>query len=141
MVFTHPTRIIAFADDLLVLIRGKWALDSENHANQELKKIENWARENKMYFNENKPKVLLVTKETSRDNRTPNIYLNSKRLEEVSEIKYLKFIKHYCFDQPRSRCKSTVTDTRDVMHHISPSPFPFPSPYNACSKWWPYLQG
>jgi hypothetical protein len=56
---------------------------------QDLKKIENWAKENKMYFNENKSKVLLVTKKTSRDNRTLNIYLNSKRLEQVSELKYL----------------------------------------------------
>jgi hypothetical protein len=55
------TRVIAFADDLLVLSRGKCALDSENYANRDLKKIKNWARENKMHFNENKSKVLLVT--------------------------------------------------------------------------------
>jgi hypothetical protein len=50
----------------------------------ENQKTENWARENKMLFNENKSKVLLVTKKTSGDNRTVNIYLNNTRLEQVS---------------------------------------------------------
>ena len=89
MDFTHHTRVITFADDLLVLTRGKCALDTENYANQDLKKIENWAKENKMQFNENKSKVLLVTRKTSGDNRTLNIYLNNKRLEQASEIEYL----------------------------------------------------
>ena len=56
MDFTHHTRVIAFVDDLLVLTRGNCTLDAENYANQDLKKIENWARENKMHFNENKSK-------------------------------------------------------------------------------------
>jgi len=55
-------------------------LDAENYANQDLKKIENWARENKMHFNKNKSKVLLLKMKTLRDNRTLNIYLNNKRL-------------------------------------------------------------
>ena len=86
MDFTHRIRVIAFADDLLVLARGKCALDAENYANQDLKNIENWARENKMHFNESKSKVLLVTMKTSRDNTTLNIYLNNKCLEQVFEL-------------------------------------------------------
>ena len=39
MDFTHHIRVIAFADDLLVLTRGKCAVDAENYANQDLKKI------------------------------------------------------------------------------------------------------
>jgi len=70
MDFSHRTRAIAFADDLLVLTQGKSALDAENYANQDLKEIENWTRENKMHFNENKSNVLLVTTKTSGDNRT-----------------------------------------------------------------------
>jgi hypothetical protein len=86
MDFTHRTRIIAFADDLLVLTRGKFALDAENYANQDFKKIENWARENKMHFHENKSKVLLVTTKTSGDNRTVNICLNNRGMEQVTEL-------------------------------------------------------
>jgi len=89
MDFTHRTRVIAFADDLLVLTRGKCTLDAENYANQDLQKIENWAMENKRHFNENESKVLLVTTKTSGDNRTLNIYLNNNHLEQVSELKYL----------------------------------------------------
>ena len=84
MNFTHRTRLTAFMDNLLVLARGKWALDAQNCANHDLKKIENWARENKMQFNENKSKALLVTMKTSGDNRTLDIYLNNKFLEQVT---------------------------------------------------------
>jgi len=94
MNFSHGTKVNAFADDLLVLTRRKSALDAENYANQDLKKIENWARKNKMYFNENKSNILLVTTKTSGDNRTLNIYLNNKGLEQVSELKCLGI----CFD-------------------------------------------
>jgi hypothetical protein len=99
--FTHHTRVIAFADDLLVLTRGKYVMEAENYANQDLQKIESWARVNKMQFNENKSKVLLVTTKTSEDNRTLNIYLNNKRLGQVSELKYLGiyFDSRFSFDR------------------------------------------
>ena len=42
-----------------------------------------------MHFNENKSNILLVTKKTSKDSRILNIYLNNKRLEQVSEVKKL----------------------------------------------------
>ena len=66
-----------------------------------LEKIENRARENKMHFNENKSNVLLVTTKTSGDNRTLNIYLNNKRLEQVSELTYLRiyFDSRFSFDR------------------------------------------
>jgi len=85
--FSHRSRAIAFADDPLVLTRGKSALEAENYTNQDLKYIENWARENKMHFNENKSNILLVTKKTSSDNRILNTYINNKHLDQVSEVK------------------------------------------------------
>ena len=39
MDFSHRTRVIAFADDLLVLTRGKCALDTENIIIQDVKKL------------------------------------------------------------------------------------------------------
>jgi hypothetical protein len=99
MEFTHCTRIIV--DDLIVLTRGKSELDAENYANQDLKKIENWAREHKMHFNDKKCKVLSVTKKTLGDIRTLNIYLNNKCLEQVSDLKYLEiyFDSKFSFDR------------------------------------------
>ena len=101
MDLSHRTRVIAFADDLLVLTRVQSALDAENYANQDLKKIEKWAKENKMHFNENKSNVLLVTTKTSGDNRTLNVHLNNKCLEQVSEINYLGiyFDSTFSFDR------------------------------------------
>ena len=76
-------------------------MDAENYANQDLKKTENWARENKTHFNEYKSKVLLVTTKTSGDNRTLNIYLNNKCLEQVFELKYfgIYFDSRFSFDR------------------------------------------
>jgi len=90
MDFSYCTRAIAFAKDLMVITRRKSALDVENYANQDLKKIENWVRENKMKFNEKKSNVLLVTTKISGGNRNLNIYLNNKRLDQESEMKYLR---------------------------------------------------
>jgi hypothetical protein len=59
--FTHRIRVNAFADDLMVLTRGKCALDAEKYANQDLKKIEN-----KMRFNENKSNVFIGDNENFR---------------------------------------------------------------------------
>ena len=39
MDFSHRTRVSAFADDLLVLTRGKSALDTESYVSQDLKKL------------------------------------------------------------------------------------------------------
>jgi len=54
-----------------------------------------------MHFNENNSNVLLVTTEISGNNRTLSIYLNNKRLEQVSELKYLGiyFDNRFSFDR------------------------------------------
>jgi len=122
MDFCHRARVIAFADNLLVLTRGKSALDAENCANQDLKKIENWAGENKVHFNENKFNVLLVTTKTSGGNRTLNIYLNHKCLEQVSELKYLGiyFDSRFSFDRHvdyiTGKCSPIITCYRNQLN-------------------------
>jgi len=54
-----------------------------------------------MHFNENKSNVLLVTTKTSGDNRTLNVHLNNKCLEQISEINYLGiyFDSRFSFDR------------------------------------------
>ena len=61
--FSSHTKIIAFADDLAILTYGKTLSEAEVYANTDLAKIENWARENKMQFNESKSKAMLNVKE------------------------------------------------------------------------------
>ena len=52
--FTHRTKSIAFADDLILAIRGRTVTEAENMANIELTKIAAWARDNKLRFKEQK---------------------------------------------------------------------------------------
>jgi len=52
--FTHHTKAIAFADDLVIMTKAESILEAENIMNAELGKISIWARENKHQFNEQK---------------------------------------------------------------------------------------
>jgi len=65
--FNSQTKVIAFADDLIVLTRGACKMETENYANQDLRKIERWATDNKIEFKDKKSKVLFI----SRKNTTP----------------------------------------------------------------------
>ena len=62
-------------------------METENYGNQDLKKTERWATDNKIEFNDKKSKVLFISRERN-DDREVNIYLNHKRLDQ-NEVKYL----------------------------------------------------
>ena len=85
--YSSHTKVIAFADDLAVLTKGKTPSESEAFANSDLAKIENWAKENKMQFNETKSKAMLISRK--RNTEGINIYINNRKLEMVKEMKYL----------------------------------------------------
>jgi len=50
--FTHHTKVVAFADDLVIMTKAESIPEAENITNVELGKISTWARENKLQFNE-----------------------------------------------------------------------------------------
>jgi len=50
--FNSQTKVIAFADDVIVLKRGACKMETENYANQDFKKIERWATDNNIEFND-----------------------------------------------------------------------------------------
>ena len=85
--FSSHTKIIAFADELAILTHGKMLSEVEVYTNSDVAKIENWARENKMQFNESKSMAMLITRKRSCNNI--NIYFNNRKLEQVTEMKYL----------------------------------------------------
>ena len=60
--FSNRTKVIAFAGDFIVLTKGAQIKEVENYANQDLKMIEKWAKENKIQFNDNKSQTLLISK-------------------------------------------------------------------------------
>jgi acid phosphatase class B len=74
--FTRSTKIIAFADDLLILTRGKSVSEVENISNIELQKILRWANDNKVQFNDQKSKVMLMTRRKRIKRKDLDIYLN-----------------------------------------------------------------
>lgn len=83
------SHIVAFADDLVVLTKGATRIESENYANSDIYKIQNWAYQNKVEFNDSKSKVLVISKKRKDHAEKTKIYLNHKTLEQVTELKYL----------------------------------------------------
>ena len=99
--FTSHTKIVAFADDLLLLTEGSTSLEAENFSNIELRKVGHWAKDNKILFNEQKSQVILITRKLRPDKKQDCIYPNNKKLEQVNSIKYLGifFDEKFTFDQ------------------------------------------
>jgi len=50
--FTHHTKAVAFADDLVIMTKAESILEAESIMNAELSKISTWAREIKLQLNE-----------------------------------------------------------------------------------------
>jgi len=76
--FTCSTKIIAFPDDLLLLIRGQTVSEIENIANLELTKISKWARENIFRFNEKKSKTMLMSRGKRKERGEVEVYLKKQ---------------------------------------------------------------
>jgi len=59
--FTSHTKVITFTDDLIILTKGESIVKAKNYTNLEMRKISDWAQKNKLMFNENKSKVMLMS--------------------------------------------------------------------------------
>ena len=90
--FTHHTKAIAFADDLVITTKAESIPEAENIMNAELSKISAWTRENKLKFKKQKSQVMLMTRRKREENKEVKIYLNNKPLIQVRSIKYLGII-------------------------------------------------
>jgi len=86
---------VAFADDLLIMLRAESVGEAENIAKVELNKITKWARDNKLRFNEGKSKVMLLTRRKRKDKKEIAVYLNNKAIPQVNSLKYLGIIFDY----------------------------------------------
>jgi hypothetical protein len=52
--------VIAYADDLMILTKGKTEVEVENYANIKTQKVAGWARNNKIIFNDQKSKLMIL---------------------------------------------------------------------------------
>jgi len=87
--YTKNTKVIAYADDLLILVKGKSQVEVENYANIETQKLAKGARNNKMSFNDQKSKVTIITRQNPKNRRDFKMFLNNKKLEQEDTLKYL----------------------------------------------------
>jgi len=90
--YQKQTKMIAFADDLLMAVKAESIREAENIANIEVGKITAWAKNNKINFSESKSKAMLITRRKRKENKEIAIYMNNKQLEQVNKIKYLGII-------------------------------------------------
>jgi hypothetical protein len=86
------TKVIAYADDLMILTKGKTQVELENYANMGTQKVATWARDNKIIFNDQKSKLMILTRRKPKKKRDFKIYLNNKKLQQEDTIKYLAII-------------------------------------------------
>jgi hypothetical protein len=109
--FSTHTKVIAFAGDLAIMSQGKTATEREAYSNSDIARIEKWAKENKLSFNETKSKAMLISR--YRKNEIINVYLNNRRLDQVIEMKYLRiyFDCRLTFDKHIENIVETNTAT------------------------------
>ena len=86
------TKAVAFADDLLIATRADTVREAENFTNIEMRKISKWAKDNKTAFNDQKSKVMVVTRRKRKENTEVSISVNNKPLEQVNSINYLELL-------------------------------------------------
>ena len=60
--FRKQTKAIAFADDLLIAVKAESIREAENITNIEMNKILNWDKNNKINFNEQKSKAMVISR-------------------------------------------------------------------------------
>jgi len=66
--------------------------EPENFANIELNKIAEWMADNEIRFNEEKSKVMLMTRRKLKEQKEVAMYLNNKPIPQVHRLKYLGII-------------------------------------------------
>ena len=66
---TSHSKAIAFVYDLIILTKGESIVEAENYMNLELRKGSEWAKNNKLKFNEHKSKVMLMSRRKRKEKR------------------------------------------------------------------------
>jgi hypothetical protein len=66
--------------------------ETENFMNAALTKVQNWAYINRLEFNEDKSKVMLLTRRKRKERKEIAVYVNNKKLTQVNHIRYLGII-------------------------------------------------
>ena len=76
----ESTKAVAFADDLILAIRNETVRAAENISNIEMSKITAWSRNNKINFNEDKSKVMIISRRKRKENIEKLTYIQTTNL-------------------------------------------------------------
>jgi hypothetical protein len=76
----------------MILVKGTTQVEAENYANIETQKVAKLTRNNKVSFNDQKSKVMVITRKKPRTKRDFEIFLNNKKLQQEDTINYLGII-------------------------------------------------
>ena len=72
------TKVVAFADDLIMATRVGSVKAVKNYVNVELNKLNEWTK-NKTRFNDKKSKVMLVSRRKRKENKKFNNILKQQK--------------------------------------------------------------
>ena len=67
--YTKHPKITAFADDLVLMVEAESIGEAEIFANNEMNKIVDWAKDNKIKFNEEKSNVMLLMRRKRKEQK------------------------------------------------------------------------
>ena len=82
-----------FADDTVLTLSNSCIKTLQREVNQELEEINNWMKINKLSLNSTKTKYMLIKgSRKSHISNECNIHIGKHKLEQVSEIKYLRIM-------------------------------------------------
>jgi len=90
--FTDHTRVVAFADELVLIIRADSISKAESTANVEMGKVTIWAENNKTKFNGKSRKVMLMTRRKRKEQKEILVCIKHKAIPQVQKLKYLGII-------------------------------------------------
>lgn len=84
----EQNELIAYADDLLIVVQGRSRVDLEVRTQGALNKVVAWSSLAKLTFSQSKSQLLLL-KGTLNRSRRPKIIMNNTRLRYAESVKYL----------------------------------------------------
>jgi hypothetical protein len=84
--FTSHSNVTTFADDLIILTKKELIVEAENYLNLEHIKYSDWAQNNKLKFNEQKSKVMIMSSRKRKEKKEVQLYLNNKIIEQVTYL-------------------------------------------------------
>jgi hypothetical protein len=76
------------ADDLILALRNETLRAADNISNIEVIKITALSRNNNINFNEDKFKVMIISRKKRKENKEINIYFNNKPLNGYQRLSF-----------------------------------------------------